>query len=269
MTRRLKIYFAAAFVITWISWWTLALLTRAGITRYGRPAFMLPYMLGGLGPAIAAYAAVLATASQAPLREFHARLFRWRVSGWWYVVAVGLPVALALASVGVAASIDARFAERLSLRPWYVFVPLFFFMIAGGGLEELGWRGVAQPETERRLGRPAAAALVGVVWSLWHLPLFFIPGVGQYGANFALFAVGLVGAAMMLAWLYGRTRSILLCVLFHAAWNAIAALGWSVPPDLCLPAVGEASLRLAVGAALLIAGSPRLEKVPRSRDTLA
>jgi len=257
---RLKIFLAVSFLITWTCWGILVPLARARTTLYGHWPFMFLYMLGGLGPTIAAYVAVLATPSKSPLREFHSRLFRWRVAGWWYVIAVGLPVALALASVGVAIFVDPDFPRGLSVRPWYMFVPLFLVMIAGGGLEELGWRGVAQPEMERGLGRPAAAVLVGLIWSLWHLPLFFLPGVGQYGTNFPVFAIGLVGGALILAWIYGRTESILLCILFHAGWNAVAAIGLAIPSDRRLSVVLDACLRVVVGVLLLAVGSALSKK---------
>lgn len=255
MSIRLKVFFAITFTITWTSWWILVSLAHARLTAYGRPPFMLLYMLGGLGPTIAAYAAVLATRAHSSLEEFHSRLFRWKVGWRWYVIAVGLPVALALGSAGVARIVDPGSVEGLSVRPWYMFFPLLLIMIAGGGLEELGWRGVAQPEMEMRLGRPATAMSVGAIWSLWHLPLFVLPGVGQYGTNFGVFAIGLVGGALILAWLYARTQSILLCILFHAGWNAIAALGLAIPSGRHLSALLDAGLRLVVGAALLIAAS--------------
>ena len=239
-------------------------LARARKVVFGQLFFMLPYMLGGLGPTIAAYVAVLATTSQAPLREFHARLFRWRLRAYWFLVALALPVALALASVGAAIVVDPDLARTLSLRPWYMFFPLLLVMVGGGGLEELGWRGVAQPELDRAYARPVAALLVGVVWSVWHLPLFVLPGVGQYGTNFAVFAVGCVGGAMILAWLYGRTGSILLCILFHASWNAAWALGLAIPSGRHGLAVMDSCFRVTVGA-LLLAIRPRATPVTDPR----
>lgn len=264
---RLKIFLAVSFAVTWTCWGILVPLARARTTVYGHWPFMLLYMLGGLGPTIAAYVAVLATPSRSPLREFHSRLFRWRASGWWYVIAVALPAALAIASVGIAVLVDSNFSKGLSVRPLYMFVPLFLVMIAGGGLEELGWRGVAQPEMERGLGRPASAVLVGLIWSLWHLPLFFLPGVGQYGTNFPVFAIGLVGGALILAWFYGRTESILLCILFHASWNAVAALGLAIPSGRRLPALLDAGLRVVVGVLLLAVGSAMAKK--RTQPTVS
>jgi membrane protease YdiL (CAAX protease family) len=143
--------------------------------------------------------------------------------------------------------------ERLALKPWSQLIPLFLTMIIGGGLEELGWRGVAQPELERRLSRAAAALVVGVVWALWHLPLFYLPGVGQYGTSFAIFALQVVGLAFILAWLYAATRSILFCVIFHAATNAALAMGITTPTGHSGPAVAGAVLKLILGVVLVFA----------------
>jgi membrane protease YdiL (CAAX protease family) len=267
MTRRLTIFLAVSFLITWTCWEILVQLARARTTVYGHLPFMVLYMLGGLGPTIAAYVAVLATRAQSPLREFHTRLFRWRVAWWWFVTALALPVAIAMATIGVAILVDPDFLGGLSVQPWYMLFPLLLVMIAGGGLEELGWRGVAQPEMERCLCRPAAAVLVGLIWSLWHLPLFVLPGVGQYGTSFPVFAIGLLGGALILAWVYSHTESILLCILFHASWNAVAALGLTIPSDRRPLALLDACLRVVIGILLLAVGSALSRKRLQPRAT--
>jgi membrane protease YdiL (CAAX protease family) len=251
MSRRLTIYLAVTFAVTWTFWGILVPLARARTVVYGQGAFMALYALGGLGPSIAAYVAVLATRKQSPLAEYHRRLFRWRVAGKWYGIAVGLPVALALASVAIANSISPGSGPPLLARPWYMFFPLFLLMIAGGGLEELGWRGIAQPELERSLRRFAAAVLVGLVWSVWHIPLFVLPGVGQYGTSFPVFAVHVVGSALLLAWLYAQTGSILLCIAFHAGRNAIWAIALAGPSRRPLVPLFDACLGVLAGAVLV------------------
>jgi len=237
----------------------LVLLTRTGTMAYGynQPLFLIIYLIGGLGPTIAAYAAVLATPVQSPLREFHVRLFRWRVAWWWYVLVLALPVALALASLALASlvEVDPRLSSGMPALHWYMYFPLFPVMILGGGLEELGWRGVAQPEMERFLGRPATALLVGLIWAVWHLPLFFLPGSGQYGTNFLMFLIGVVGNAMILAWIYGRTSSILLCIFFHASFNATASLGLGIPGGKGWLSTLNVCLGMLTGALLLASAS--------------
>jgi membrane protease YdiL (CAAX protease family) len=250
MSHRFKLYLVATFTISWLAWGTLIALTDVRWTAYGRPLFMALYVLGGLGPTIAAYIAMLATREQSPLSEFHARLFSWR---WrWSAIALGLPVILVLASAGIASIADPAYVATLHLRPWYAFVPAFFVMILGGGLEELGWRGVAQPEAEYRAAPLLAGLFVGLIWAAWHLPLFYLPGVGQYGTNFPIFAVGVIGNALLLAWLYGRTKSILACIIFHASFNAVLALGFSASPRSGLPMLLDALLSIVLGGTLVL-----------------
>jgi membrane protease YdiL (CAAX protease family) len=240
-----------SFAVSWTAWGFLLPLARGGTVSYGDPLFMGLYLLGGLGPTIAAYAAVLATPGHGRVAEFNRRLFRWQLGGWWYFVAVAIPVGLAVACVGVEAQLDRELGRTLSVRPWYVFPAFLVLMIAGGGLEELGWRGVAQAELERGMGRLGAAVLIGLVWAAWHLPLFVLPGVSQYKAYFPVFAINILGMALILAWLYGRTGSILLCVLFHAASNAVVGLGFTVSSSRRLLAMANALVTVLVGCLLL------------------
>ncbi len=260
MSRRLRIYLAATFALSWGAWGGLALLAQAGTLAYGQWPFMALFILGGFGPTIGAYVAVLSSRAQAPLAEYHRRLLRWRLAPWWYLLVLGLPIGLAMSAVGIAALCAPGLPGALTLKPWDQFLALFPMMIVGGGLEELGWRGVAQPEMGRAIGPAKAALAVGLVWALWHLPLFFIPGVSQYGGNFPRFAAGVVGNALLLGWLYSRTESIFLCILFHAAGNAIVALGMAIPAAYGTLRLLAPGLSLALGAVLLLADSAGLRR---------
>ncbi len=253
LNRRLVIFFAVAFGITWSAWSVLGWMARAQVVAYGQWPFMVLYVLGGLGPTIAAYIGGVSTAAPAPLWELHHGLFRWRVAGRWYVIAIALPVSLAIISTVAVIHLSPGLAGALSVRPWIMFLPLFAMMIVGGGLEELGWRGVAQPELTRAIGPAKAALSVGLIWAVWHLPLFFLPGVSQHGGNFPVFAVGVIANALMLGWLYSRTDSILLCIVFHASSNAITALGFAIPRESGWWVLLGPCLNVLVGTILLLA----------------
>jgi uncharacterized protein len=255
-SRRALVYLALAFAITWVAWGSLVALVNAGDASYGQVPYMALYVLGGLGPTIAAYLAVWFTRTQAPVAEFNRRVLRWRVRPGWYVVALGLPALLGFVGIGVAVALRPALADSLRIAPWYRFFELLPMMVVGGGLEEFGWRGVMQEEWGRTMGAGRAALLIGPVWALWHLPLFSLPGVTQFHAHFALFLLGIMGNALLLGWLYSRTDSILLCVLMHAAANTIVSMGIVVPSGHGLSLAGPC-LNLGIGALLFLSTGKR------------
>jgi len=82
-----------------------------------------------------------------------------------------------------------------------------------------------------------------MIWAVWHLPLFWIPGMGSgYGlADFTWFFLLMSGWGVLLGWVYMNTRgSLLLCVLFHAARNTITSA--------VLPVGGHDTLMMLVTA---------------------
>jgi uncharacterized protein len=67
-----------------------------------------------------------------------------------------------------------------------------------------------------------------------------------------LFAADVMGNAFLLAWIYGGTGSILVCVLFHAASNTSATMGlgaWDGSPQMAW--IGPA-VKIALGVALIL-----------------
>lgn len=98
-------------------------------------------------------------------------------------------------------------------------------MIIGGGLEELGWRGIALPELEKTFTPLMSSLVLSIIWFLWHFPLFFIKGTNQYGCSILIFYLGVLGNTFILTWIYNKTESLLISVVFHASSNTVMAIG--------------------------------------------
>jgi membrane protease YdiL (CAAX protease family) len=49
-------------------------------------------------------------------------------------------------------------------------------IILGPLSEEFGWRGFLQKRVNAQFSPIAGSLLIGITWSLWHLPLFYMPG---------------------------------------------------------------------------------------------
>jgi membrane protease YdiL (CAAX protease family) len=104
--------------------------------------------------------------------------------------------------------------------------------------EEPGWRGYLLPKMLGRFRSLPATLLLFPVWWLWHLPFFL--GRPEFGvAQFLGFGLGILSATIWLAFLWERSRSILLAVLWHTALNITRgiALGISTAMFLAYGAV--------------------------------
>ncbi|WP_254765839.1 type II CAAX endopeptidase family protein [Salinilacihabitans rarus] len=220
---RLLSFFALAYAISWsLNGIVIVLEMDPSWTRWIVSGF-----LSALGPAIAA--AVVLVAAGDGLREWARGIVRWRVHPKWYAAAIGVPAAITLAAAAVA-----QFAggpvDFGTFSPDVVTlgIGLVLATFLGGGQEELGWRGFAQPELQARLGATPAAVVVGILWGLWHLPLFFDPTTihSQWSLPSQLaYFVGITGFSVLLAWVYnGSGGSILLAMLMHGAENALGSL---------------------------------------------
>ena len=138
-------------------------------------------------------------------------------------------------------------------------------VVFGGGIEEFGWRGIVV-HNMRRMNPFAISAIVGVIWFIWHLPLFFIVGVGQYQASVLAFSMGLLGYSFVTTALYLKTESVVPCIIFHALINAFAELGFWMAADTRL-SYWDGGIRLVAGLAVFVAIVYARRRVPASRPS--
>jgi membrane protease YdiL (CAAX protease family) len=149
------------------------------------------------------------------------RLLHWQVRLEWYAFALGYMLAVKLAVALV---------HRLLMGGWprfgggvsYVVLELGASMALfwGQAGEEIGWRGFALPRLAERFGLGRASIVLGIIWAMWHLPLFYMPGTTTTGQSFVLYLLQVTALSVAIAWLYVRTSgSLLLVMIMHAAIN--------------------------------------------------
>lgn len=99
---------------------------------------------------------------------------------------------------------------------------IIFALVVG---EEIGWRGFAQPQLEKRSSPFVSAVFLGVVWGIWHLPNFFVPELPHSEIPLAAFVLYTVGFSVIAAWLMkSSSGSVLIATLFHGASNTFGFL---------------------------------------------
>ncbi|MHA1833521.1 MAG: methyltransferase domain-containing protein [Candidatus Baldrarchaeia archaeon] len=117
-------------------------------------------------------------------------------------------------------------ARNLLSEPWRIFPFVVFILLYGPLPEELGWRGYALDGLQARYDAFSSSLILGVVWSLWHLPLFFMKGQWQHDVlkfgtlNFWTFIFSPIFLSILFTWIYNNTnRSTLSAILFHFMCN--------------------------------------------------
>lgn len=204
-------FFLLAFLVTWAVWVPNVL---APDSVAGTLAPFWTY-----GPATAA---VIVAALTGTLRDLGARLVRWRVGWQWYAVVLLGPAAFyaTLAALHAVFGWSGELDQPNGLRAALIgFLPLFLTLVLTDGLgEETGWRGFALPRMLERTGPMLASLVLGVVWALWHLPLFWTVGNPNYGEAFVIMLIELPAMSVLYTWLFQHTAgSALLAILFHAS----------------------------------------------------
>ena len=101
---------------------------------------------------------------------------------------------------------------------------LIFPYLANQGIlffgEEYGWRGFLQEKMQRKFGKRIGVILLGVIWELWHIPLWFtIYHVDGLGILLRLIFV--IGLSIFLGYVYMKTKNVWACVIIHLTNNTL------------------------------------------------
>ncbi len=221
-------FFALALGLSWLFWIPLALL--------GQEAMKFPFVIlmiaGGLSPAIAEVILIARSHDRAQWQDYRQRVldFRRISAGWWAVILLTFPIlngiAISLNLLLTGEQPDFETAARLLSQPWMILPFAVFILLFGPLPEELGWRGYGLDSLQARWNALTSSLILGAMWALWHLPLFFMAGTFQHDEvgfgtpGFWSFCLGTTISSILFTWIYNNTnRSTLSAILFHFSIN--------------------------------------------------
>jgi CAAX protease family protein len=208
-------------------------------------------LLALFGPTVAA---VVVSWGDGTLGQLRQRITDWR-SPRLLAIGLGVPFAVSLtaAVLWVLAGHAAPGLGSISS------IEVLIFVLVIG--EEIGWRGFLMPRLRGRMSLPAAGFTTGVVWTLWHLPIYLQPGQGL--AAFAVFAWWVVPFAIVMGFVAERARfSVLVATVMHGSAN--------VALPILLPSVDHTWTMLATGTIyVLLAGALVVHSRSRSPHSSA
>ena len=196
------------------------------------------------GPLLAALVVIPLTQGWSGMRELGSRMIRWRVRWYWYVAALGLPLAVHLtyAVINVAAGAGMPSLTFTSLITFLMIFAVRLINPADGPLgEHPGWNGVALPGLQGAGYSPLlATAILAPLVAGWHLPTFFLEEGALQPSVLVAGVVTTMAVTFWHAWLFNHTGgSILLLVMAHSVEGSIQyEVGWLVMGVWCAVAIG-------------------------------
>jgi uncharacterized protein len=181
-----------------------------------------------LGPPIAGLGLTALLDGRQGLAALGRRLVRWRVGWQWYAVALLTAPVVTVAVLAVLSQTSSVFVpaivttdDKLGLVLTGVVIGLF-----GPFLEEIGWTGFATPRLRATHGTVASGLVLGVIWGLWHFPLF----AGSADPDGIVPSAVLVAVLLfswlppyrvLMTWVHDHTNSVLVATLMHAPITAL------------------------------------------------
>lgn len=87
--------------------------------------------------------------------------------------------------------------------------------------EELGWRGYALNELQKKYSPLKSALLVGVLWGFWHTPLWLASGyIGMNLIKYiVLFMIGILSFSIIVTFFYNLNKNLVIPIVIHQLFN--------------------------------------------------
>jgi len=207
LSNEIFLFFFTTISLTWLLWLPAFLIQNQGISM------RLPYnffiTVGTFVPSIAGFFFTYIFGGKAEVYSLFKSMLNVRIGGRGLLF-----VFLVLPAVSTVSCLffylSGGILPQMQFSPWFIpiaFVYIFIFMGPLG--EEAGWRGFALKKMLGSLSPFKASVLLGVIWSFWHLPLFFINGTTQN----ALISFGCIPAILGYS-LYTVMISVLITLLY-------------------------------------------------------
>ena len=221
------IYFLATYIWSGI-FGGLAILMNVSMETAGGLVLVL---LAAIAPMVTGIAFTYLTRDQEGRRDYWKRVvdFKRIPVKWYLVIFLFVPILNGLAALldvltGGTGATWGEAALNFLTNPSSIILSILFASLFPF-IEELGWRGYVLDRLQEKNSALISSLILGIVWSVWHLPTFFVrdsyqASLGIGTPAFWLFFAGIVPLTFVFTWIYNNTnRSTLAVILFHSMVN--------------------------------------------------
>ncbi|QMS85286.1 type II CAAX endopeptidase family protein [Candidatus Xianfuyuplasma coldseepsis] len=233
-TKQLIVYFAVTFGFSWLVWSPFIL---AGFGLYPMSEtlsslMMLAVIIGAFGPLVGAVVVQYKIGRWPQVKSFLKHCLRFRTKPLYYILAIVIPFGVTVIAhyittgFGISNLPTTLMPEELTISPVVLVLPYALLMLVlGGGQEEFGWRGFAQDKLQDKFGILLGSSFLGLMWGLWHAPLWIMPGEGHENYSFIAFVLFTIIFSIMISILYNISdKKMVIPWVMHAASNTSVPL---------------------------------------------
>jgi uncharacterized protein len=223
-------FFALTFAYSWIIWLPSVLAGLGVKLPFDVAGYsIVVVIIGAFAPLLAALTLVARENGWQAIKKFFGQAFDFHIKPIYLVLALVLPIVIHAIAHYLALAVgfevaNTLFPSEMAVAPIVLAIPYFVLMLVlGGGQEEFGWRGYAQEPLQEKFGIIPASLLIGLIWGMWHLPLWFMPGDLHSAYSFLAFVMMTTSISVIYGWLYNSSGKKLIVVIFFHAMNNTAA----------------------------------------------
>ncbi|MFD3449941.1 CPBP family intramembrane glutamic endopeptidase [Microbacteriaceae bacterium 4G12] len=183
---------------------------------------LILFIIGGFVPSITGIILTAVFEGKTQANQFMKEALQVRIGFKWFAVIIATAAYFAVSWIIIYSALGGNFqyAKFLTLLP--TILPLF---ILGPLSEEYGWRGFALKRLLKIVNPNIASLIIGFIWSLWHLPLFYIVGANQHEQHlsFLTFMISITSSCFIYTYVYIKTnQNLFTAVLFHWAYTFLS-----------------------------------------------
>jgi membrane protease YdiL (CAAX protease family) len=171
------------------------------------------------GPSISALLVTGFYEGKKGLKQYTESLVKFKVKCYWYLLVFLLPIFVYIVPVAVNLLLgNPPNHDYFNTGLWGItFATVISNILYAALAEEPGWRGYALPKLNQHFKPIISAVIIGVIWAFWHL-LFYIFGSRDW-ATLPQFVFTVTVISCIYMWIYLKTKSIPLMVIFHVMHN--------------------------------------------------
>jgi uncharacterized protein len=183
---------------------------------YNSTAFIF-FLIGGFVPSIVGIFLTKIYDRKSGLNHLLRSAIDIKIGNHAFVIIIAYPVIVGTLQLIIYSFLGGSFDYSQFIKQLPSIIPL---IILGPLSEEFGWRGFLQKRVNNEFSPVVGSLVIGITWSLWHLPLFFMLGTSQHDFNIPIFPfiVTVTSSSFIYTYIYIKSNeSLFSALLLHLA----------------------------------------------------